>query len=54
MHPLLEILLDEGNIHRHMRTHSGKKPYQFTYCEKVLSHKCNLVSHMRTHTGEKP
>ena len=33
-------------------THTGKKPYQCQYCEKVFSHKTNLIAHTRAHTGE--
>ena len=42
-----------SNLNQHVLTHTRKKPYQWTLCEKK-SMKSSLDKHMMTHTGEKP
>ena len=39
---------------RHMRLHTGIKPYTCTVCGQVFSRSDHLSTHQRTHTGEKP
>ena len=43
-----------GDLKKHVRTHSGGKPYSYTQCTFSSKESGNLRKHMRTHSGEKP
>lgn len=36
-----------------MRTHTGEKPYQCTYCDAAFAQGNDLKAHIRRHTGER-
>ena len=49
-----KVFAQKSDLHRHIKIHTGVKPFGCSLCPKAFYQRSDLSRHLRTHTGDRP